>query len=134
MILRPDLFDELVEGLADAIVERLSCSDGSRHGAMAENDQPGSWRLLDTAQAAALLTRSERWLRERAKRGDLPYVKLDGGPFAFDIDDLRAFVKARRVPLEEDETLAGHWQPPGKAAPQTGSPDHHRPSKPRVRP
>ena len=49
------------------------------------------------------LGRSERWIRERVKRLELPCIRLDGGALAFDVDDLRAFARARRVPASNDE-------------------------------
>jgi hypothetical protein len=31
------------------------------------------------------------------KRGDLSYVRLDGGAFAFELEDVRAFARERRI-------------------------------------
>jgi excisionase family DNA binding protein len=72
----------------------------------AASPEPDPWRLLDVDEAAARLGRSTRWVRDRVKAGELPYVRLDGGAFAFELEDLRAFAKARRVALEEPRALA----------------------------
>jgi excisionase family DNA binding protein len=87
--------DELVLALADAVAERLERT--------AEPVPP--WRLLTLEEAAQRLTRSTRWLRERAKRGDLPHIRLDGGALCFDEGDLREFARARRVGVAD--SLAG---------------------------
>jgi hypothetical protein len=68
------------------------------------------WRLLDAEQAAEILGRSERWVRERTTRGDLPFVKLDDGGRMYDPEDLRAFAKARRIAANEPEALAARLQ------------------------
>jgi len=86
----PVLVDELVGALAAAVAASLGGSQAATVDA---------WRLLNVEEAAERLGRSTRWVRERVKRGDLPYVKLDGGALAFEVDDLRAFAQARRVPL-----------------------------------
>ena len=102
----------LLDLLADRVVERLR---PLLERAPATNDP---WRLLDVDEAAARLGRSTRWVRERAKRGDLPYVKLDGGALAFELDDLRAFAEARRV---GDRPLAGRLHVLGDPASGNGS-------------
>jgi Helix-turn-helix domain len=61
-----------------------------------------TWRLLTLNEAAAALTRSPRWLRERVSRGELPVIRLDGGALSFQLEDLEAFVNARRVPSCDD--------------------------------
>jgi excisionase family DNA binding protein len=53
--------------------------------------------LLDVSEVAERLGRSTRWVRERAKRGDLPFVRLDGSALAFDLEDVRGFARARRI-------------------------------------
>lgn len=83
--------DDLVEAVATAVAERLADAGNS--------EAATEWRLLTLDEAAQRLTRSTRWLRERAKRGDLPHVRLDGGALAFDPDDVREFARARRVGL-----------------------------------
>lgn len=85
---------ELLEQLVDAIAGELAVRAGAGLAASAPVEQ---WRLATLEEAAAMMTRSERWVRERVKRGDLPVIRLDGGALAFDVDDLRAFAAARRV-------------------------------------
>jgi len=84
------LLDELAERVAGRVLAELA----ARPGLEAPSEQ---WRLLDVEEVAGRLGRSTRWVRERAKRGDLPWVRLDGGALAFDPDDVRAFVRERRI-------------------------------------
>src|SRR5262249_49006331 len=67
-------------------------------------DEP--WRLLDLEEVAGRLGRSTRWVRERAKRGELPFVRLDGGALAFELEDVRTFVDSRRISAGEPSVLA----------------------------
>lgn len=85
--------DAMLELVADQVATRVLAELEDRSPATA--DEP--WRLLTLEDAAARLGRSTRWLRDRVKRGDLPYVRLDGGAFAFELDDLRAFALERRI-------------------------------------
>ena len=85
------LFESLADDVADAVVARLA-ADVPSPAALEDG-----WRLLTLEEAAAMLTRSTRWVRDKTKTGALPFVKLDGGALAFDPDDVRAFARARRV-------------------------------------
>ena len=104
----------LLDELADRVAERL-------RPLFASSPAGESWRLLDVEQAAERLGRSTRWVRERAKRGDLPFVRLDGGGLAFEEADLRAFAQARRVSAEEPEVLADRLQGGRDRASRNGS-------------
>lgn len=86
--------DEMAEVIAGRVVERLAPMEQS-------NGEP-DWRLLNLEQAAERLGRSTRWVRERVRRGELPYVRLDGSAFAFELDDLQAFARRRRVDGMDD--------------------------------
>jgi hypothetical protein len=92
------LLQALVAVVADELAPRIADAVGTRTAPVGEAEQ---WHLLDVDQAAARLGRSTRWVRERAKRGDLPVVKLDGGALAFELADLQAFAQSRRVPLAD---------------------------------
>ena len=85
-----------LERLLDELAERVA---GRVLAEIATHSEPTSepWHLLDVEEAAARLGRSGRWVRERAKRGDLPFVKLDGGALAFDLEDVRSFAHERRI-------------------------------------
>lgn len=104
-----DLLSEFVELVAAEVAARLGPPPSPP-----PPEEP--WRLLDVEEAAARLGRSTRWIRERAKRGELPHIRLDGGALAFDVDDLRAFARARRVPAEDGDPLAGRLHPLGNGA------------------
>jgi excisionase family DNA binding protein len=117
----------LVDEVVDRLTERLRPLL-----APVPAEQSAPWRLLTTEEAAARFGRSERWVRDRVKRGELAYVRLDGGALAFDEDDLRAFAQARRVSAEGGLALAGRLHPVCDAAAGEGLPDRHRLSKPRV--
>jgi hypothetical protein len=120
-------FEPLLDELADRVADRLRPLLAPAPGAE-------SWRLLDVEQVADRLGRSTRWVRERAKRGDLPYIRLDGGAFAFDEADLRAFAHARRVSAEDPEVCAGRVQEGRDRALRNGSGAADRVENRRVRP
>ena len=83
--------DVILDELAGRVASRLAETNGTEPAA------PEPWRLLTLEQAAERLTRSTRWVRDRVKAGDLARVRLDGGAYAFDPDDLREFARARRI-------------------------------------
>jgi Helix-turn-helix domain len=88
------LLEQLVAALADELAPRVAAVVAEQLPMPNEADP---WRLLTLEETARRLTRSTRWVRERAKRGDLACVKLDGGAYAFTVEDVRAFAEARRV-------------------------------------
>jgi hypothetical protein len=96
------LLGRLVDELADRVASRLASTSPTTPAG-----EPEPWRLLDVSEAAARLGRSERWVRERAKRGELAHIRLDGGALAFDLDDLRTFARSRRVGPEIDDAGDG---------------------------
>jgi excisionase family DNA binding protein len=81
-----EIAEQVVELLHPELVQAL---------ASAPADEP--WRLLNLEEAAARLGRSTRWVRDRVSAGELPHVRLDGGAFAFEVADLRAFAAERRI-------------------------------------
>jgi predicted DNA-binding transcriptional regulator AlpA len=91
--LRLELPEEAIVGLVETIAERVAVR--VLEGEQAEASKP--WRLLTLEEVAARLGRSTRWVRERVKRGDLPRVRLDEGAFAFELEDVRAFARERRI-------------------------------------
>jgi hypothetical protein len=90
---------ELVESIAARVVELVT--DGLPAPATEEG-----WHLVDVEEAAGRLTRSTRWVRDH--KDEIGYVRLDGGAFAFEVDDLRRFAQERRV---GGEPLAGLADP-----------------------
>lgn len=102
MSLPPNVLDELVETIAESVAARVLT--GLRPPAATSDSEP--WRLLTLEEAAARLGRSGRWVRERVKRGDLPFVKLDGGALGFEITDLQAFAQTRRVSADRVQASA----------------------------
>jgi predicted DNA-binding transcriptional regulator AlpA len=111
----PDLFESVlglaVQHLAPAIAAELAS-----HNRPAPASEP--WRLLNADEVATRLGRSTRWVRERAKRGQLPSIRLDGGAFAFDLEDVQAFARARRISAREPSLLAERLH----EAPEVASP------------
>ena len=91
------ILGQLVDVLAEEIAPRVA-------ELVAEQVTPAQaaepWRLLSVADAAVRLGRSAKWVREH--RDEIGWVKLDGGAFAFDVEDLRRFARARRVPEHHD--------------------------------
>jgi excisionase family DNA binding protein len=64
------------------------------------------WRLLTVDDVATRLGRSTRWVRERVKQGELPFVRLDAGALAFELEDVQAFARSRRISARESSVLA----------------------------
>jgi hypothetical protein len=83
------MYDDMVERISDRVVEKLAGAE--------QQDKPEAWCLLTLKQAAERLTRSPSWLRERARRGDVPTVRLDGGALAFRLEDLQGFAERHLV-------------------------------------
>ena len=86
--------DLLLDELADRIAARIGTQPAPETVA-----EP--WRLIALSEVAERLGRSERWVRERVRAGDLARVRLDGGAFAFELGDVIAFAEARRVGARE---------------------------------
>lgn len=80
------------DALADEIVARVVAGLNG-HAPAEQEAEP--WRLLTLDEAASRLRRSERWVRDH--KDAIGWVKLGDGSLLFDIDDLRAFARARRV-------------------------------------
>lgn len=87
----------------EAWVDALAAQIASRLVTTEDDNTSEQWRLLDVAAVAEMLGRSARWVRTRARDGSLPYVRLDGGPFAFEADDVREFARARHVDGRTDK-------------------------------
>jgi excisionase family DNA binding protein len=101
---------EPVGQFLDLVVERLARRIAAEFATALPQAEPESepWRLLNVDEVATRLGRSTRWVRDRAKRGQLPFVRLDGGALAFELEDVQAFAQARRVSAGEPPVLAGH--------------------------
>jgi excisionase family DNA binding protein len=87
---------ELVDAIAERVATKLA-------GQLAAPGPTDDWRLWNLEETAARLGRSERTVREWTKDGRLPHVLLDGGAYAFNPEDVKAFARARRVPLGEPD-------------------------------
>jgi hypothetical protein len=109
---------DVVAALAEELAPRLAAELA---GQVPSEPTAEPWHLLDVEEAAARLGRSTRWIRDRAKVGDLPHIRLDGGALAFELDDLRSFTRERRIPL------AACLQVNGDAASHAGSRAPHLP-------
>ena len=83
--------DEFVSAIADAVEARLAGADG-------DAGPEDGWRLLTVGEVAKLVGRSPRWVHDAVTNRGLPFVRLDGGGRMFDLEDVRAWVRARRVP------------------------------------
>jgi hypothetical protein len=125
---RDGLYLELPEELVERITDLRAGEVAARVIAALRHDDARAepWHLLDLDDAATRLGRSTRWVRDRVKAGELPYVRLDGGAFAFELDDLRSFARARRVALEEPEALAARLQAAHEPALTHGSGNEYR--------
>src|SRR5262245_6578210 len=96
--MRQRLLDGLtVDAVLDLAAEALADRVAARLGTHQAEPAPEPWRLLALPEVAERLGRSERWVRDRVRVGDLARVRLDDGAFAFLLDDVIAFAEARRV-------------------------------------
>jgi hypothetical protein len=57
----------------------------------------GEFHLLSKPAYAGFVGWSERWVRERVRKGKLMVVRLDGGALAFELEDLLALADTRRI-------------------------------------
>lgn len=113
-----ELLEALVTELAAELAPRIAVELLARQPAPTED----AWGLVTLEEAAAALTRSTRWVRERTKRGDLPHVRLGGGgALAYRREDLEHFAAAHRVPAEAGPTLAAACSTSRKPAPAAAS-------------
>lgn len=113
-----ELLDRLVAEFADALAPRVAVEIVAR---MAAPVVAEPWRLVGVDEVATALGRSRRWVHASVKERGLPYLRLDGGALAFDLDDVRGWALDRRVPAAEPDPLAGRLQPARKAAPAAAS-------------
>jgi excisionase family DNA binding protein len=100
----PELLDSFLDLVVDRLVPPLAAELATTLSQVQSETEP--WRLLNVDEAAARLGRSSRWVRERAKRGQLAFVRLDGGALAFELEDVQAFAGARRISAGEPTALA----------------------------
>jgi predicted DNA-binding transcriptional regulator AlpA len=114
-----DALAVLVDLLANAVAARVAAivldamtASGQATSQAGTRPSPEAWRLLNVAQVAELLGRSPRWVHGAVKDKGLPYIRLDGGALAFDVDDVRAWARARRVPEAGPSMLSGRCQVP----------------------
>ena len=119
-------FDFPVEELAQRVAELLA--------ERGQSPPPGEpWRLLGVDEVAAVLGRSRRWVHGAVKERGLPHIRLDGGALAFDLEDVRAWALARRVPAAEGEALAGRLQQAARRAGNGGSGGRRLPAEQKAR-
>lgn len=91
---------DVLGGLIELIAERVAAKIDPPQAI--PDDGLEDWRLWTLAETAERLTRSERWVRGKARTGELPVVRLDGGALAFDPEDVVAFARSRRVGAHVD--------------------------------
>jgi hypothetical protein len=103
--------EKLAEAISALVSEALSKIDIPTAGE--------EWRLLTAAEAGQRLGRSESWIRERTARGDLDYVRLDGGRRMYRLEDVEAFAAAHVVgPGRLHALEAARLSPTRNGAPQ----------------
>ena len=112
-----ELLDRLVVELADVLAPRVAAELAAQLSP--SGGEP--WRLVGVEEVAAALGRSRRWVHGAVKERGLPFIRLDGGALAFDLEDVRAWALDRRVPAVEDDPLAGRLHPARKPASAAGS-------------
>jgi hypothetical protein len=113
------VLEELVGRVASRVVAELTL----RTLDLSVTELPRSgeeWRLVDVEEAARRLGRSPRWVREH--KTVIGYIRLDGGPLAFDVADLQRFARDRRVPLLEEDRSRLQSVDGGRVTPLTKRP------------
>lgn len=101
-------FEHLLDLLVEDVAARIAADVTNRLAPEMPESRP--WHLLDVEETADRLGRSTRWVRERAKQGELPFVRLDGGALAFELEDIQTFALARRISADEPAALAARLQ------------------------
>lgn len=89
-MLTNDVLDGLLDELADRVAERLASAPSPSPSPASEG-----WRLFSVGELAERMGRSTRWVHEAVKTRGLPYVRLDGGGKAFDLEDVRVWALTR---------------------------------------
>jgi hypothetical protein len=86
--------DEQLDELAERIAARVTPA--------AATAAPERWQTVGLPELAEMLGRSERWCREQTKAAHdpLPFLLLGDGSRRFDVDDVRAWARRRRVPAD----------------------------------
>jgi hypothetical protein len=91
------IVDEVAAAVAARVIQTLTA------GTVVETRPVSEWRLLTTEQVGERLNRSTRWVRERAKAGELPWVRLDSGPLAFRLATFRTLKAAEGSSRRRDK-------------------------------
>jgi excisionase family DNA binding protein len=105
VVLPPEPLGQLLDLVVEQLAPRIAAELANGLPQVEPANEP--WHLLNVEEVAARVGRSTRWVRERAKRGQLPFVRLDGGALAFELEDVQAFARARRVSAGEPLLRAG---------------------------
>lgn len=108
---------QLVEAAGRELADLVALSVVAALAEAPQRDGQETWRLLSVAEAAERLGRSQRWVRERARDGSLPHVRLDGGALAFELADVRAFAGACRIDVRGESAIETPVPPPSRLTP-----------------
>jgi predicted DNA-binding transcriptional regulator AlpA len=100
----PGLLDLIVDAVAERVAERL------RPMLIAPTIEQEPWHLVGVDDVARALGRSRRWVHGAVKERGLPFIRLDGGALAFDLQDVQAWAESRRVPAADEDPLAVRLQ------------------------
>ncbi len=101
MSLDPHALDELLEGFADLVAERLAARLADGPPAHTREAAANGWRLLSVEEVAEVLGRSPRWVHDAVATRGLPTVHLDArGGRMFELEAVQAWARRRRVPAE----------------------------------
>jgi hypothetical protein len=127
--LRPDdSLEKLIDVFAERLFSRVAADQAGKLPIATPDAE--SWSLLDVHEVAARVGRSTRWVRERAKSGQLPFIRLDGGALAFELEDVKALARARRISASEPTALAARSHDMRNAPPPATSSRRERATDP----
>jgi predicted DNA-binding transcriptional regulator AlpA len=127
----PTVVDEILEVFADALAPRIATALAATIPA---SDPAEPWRLMGVEEVAAVVGRSRRWVHSAVKERGFPFIRLDGGALAFDLEDVRAWAHERRVPAVDDAMLATRLQEARNSASAAGSRRRNLTSKQKAQP
>jgi hypothetical protein len=110
-------FEQIVEEIAGAVADRVVRALATEPVSTTASE----WQLLSTEEVSTALNRSTRWVREKARSGELPWVRLDSGPLSFRLEDVQAFAASRRVPAGDGISLTNRLPDAYESASTNGS-------------
>lgn len=119
MNLPSEVVDEFAAQVAALLAPKVIVALG--RVSLSSGSPTPAWALVGVDEVAAVLGRSKRWVHGAVKERGLPFIRLDGGALAFDLEDVRGWALDRRVPALDVDSLAGGLRAPRNPRVHRGS-------------